>query len=761
MEGVKTPVVLYAVLCAILWMLPLLQILHAESSAVIAFASFFIAGLSALQLFQLKRAFPYVWGLQSLLLLIPLGMMSMSMLWIPNCEFPQGLLYFLLFPPITVFFSVSLAFAVDSSSVRPKRVVFIVIGILISLLGPLYDIGFHSQFFTYNHVFGGVMGPIYDEELPIRHGLVFFRGLTILWALFFLLSALRIRRRGRDNKWVVSGWVCALVLIGACYLFSAPLRINSPAWYIQDQLGGHLETENFDIYYDPDHVSETQLQAIRDEHEYRYQVFKQKLGIEVEQSIQSYIYPDPDVKDWLTGSRTTSVSPVWLRVPQLHMYMDVFDRVFAHELAHVFSREFGLPFINASLSVGLVEGFAVALEPSDGRPFPHEQIVTAMALHDIRGDHQSTIGQRLRGQLSPVGFWTGRGAVSYTTMGSFVRFLIDTYGYDSFFKVYAFSNFEDVYGIPIETLVRQWEAHLSGLPYISRSTYGYVTRRFAVPSLFEQRCPHHVPPYERNYRSAVEALAVADTAEALRKLEKSLRIAPAFQESIDAWARIYLSKGQADSVSYRISQTFSGDSTRFMTPGLWVRLGDAYTFSGNQQEARTAYDTAMERVPLYAHEQRGLIALRNVLNGSPEVIAILVSGTPPEEKKRQLDTYLSSGNEKDVADHILLLLQALLLMAADNVEAAIPILESISEEQTDEDHWVLTGEAKKIYRLFRIARLSAYYEGGHLEKALAEATHIEQDLERIGAIPEARQYADFADKMRYIIQRRNNILSIP
>src|SRR5690606_33050047 len=106
--------------------------------------------------------------------------------------------------------------------------------------------------------------------------------------------------------------------------------------------------------------------------------------------------------------------------------------VMGHELVHVFSREFGMPVLNASPKVGLVEGLAVALEPPDGRPGVHEQVSAAMVRNVAGQSDGSRITENLVARLSPVGFWTGRGAVSYTVMGSFVKFLIDSYGAEPF-----------------------------------------------------------------------------------------------------------------------------------------------------------------------------------------------------------------------------------------------------------------------------------------------------------------------------------------
>ncbi|MEM8488735.1 MAG: hypothetical protein AAF564_24525, partial [Bacteroidota bacterium] len=136
------PAIIYVVIGVLLWLLPLLQILHAESSAVIAFSSFFVAGLAALfrfnrygltqqrfaqsgsrrqrgggprqGLFTRGKAGPFSQTLfiQLALLLIPWLMLTTSLLWQENCSYGQGLLFYLLFTLPAVCLAVSAAYLV-------------------------------------------------------------------------------------------------------------------------------------------------------------------------------------------------------------------------------------------------------------------------------------------------------------------------------------------------------------------------------------------------------------------------------------------------------------------------------------------------------------------------------------------------------------------------------------------------------------------------------------------------------------------------
>ena len=646
----KGVLILYIGVSLLLWPWPVFGLLHAESAAVVAAVAFFGAGLSSLKLFREGARFRWVLSRHEAALAVPWALLTLSLLWRPNCGYLQGLLFFVLFPVISVVLAVALAFALSAMPWRRKKMVFCLIGGAILLLAPLYDLGLHPQFYVYNHVFGGVLGPIYDEELALRPGLFWFRGLTLLWAALAYFvgrrkggkgereresgsreegkrsrgvgkkkgreeqKSRRVEERGRSDEPAPRPRLFKLlkfpahpprpflhsffppfiiaILIAVIYLFAAPLGINTTAGQIERVLGGHRQTPHFDIYYDPDALTPGAVDRLAEDHEYRYAWLAERLETDVQGRIQSYLYPDAETKARLTGARYTNVAPVWLRTPQTHVLWPTYSDVFGHELAHVFSREFGLPVLNASLSVGLVEGLAVALEPPDGRPSPKEQVAVALlgqiGLETEKGDLATALAAR----LSPFGFWTSRGAVSYTTMGSFVGYLLEAYGPDPLKTVYARGRFEDVYGKPLVDLAREWEGELLGQPVTARSAEALVARRFTIPSLFEQPCPHHVPAYQRLYRAGQVALQAGDTTEAVQRFEASLDRQPAYGAALNAWAQVHLARAAPAAVVARLDTL----SDALRSPALALRLGDAYALLGDPKPPRRRYDEVLRKL---------------------------------------------------------------------------------------------------------------------------------------------------------------------
>lgn len=728
---------LYAVLSMALWPVPLLGILHVEAAAVVAFVAFFVAGWVAADRFREGASFRRVLATQMGLLAVPLVLLTVSLLWTPNCDYLRGALFFGLFPGITVVFAVALAYALSGTSMTHPGRLLAGVGVLIAVLGPLYDLGLHPQFYTYNHVFGGVLGPIYDEDLAVRFGLFAFRGLTLLWAALCYW----IGRRLRGAKQAVGWSALVAVGIGSCYFFAAPLGINTPASTIQQRLGGHVQSEHFDIYFDPKAIDAREVPELITDHEYRYARLADQLAMDGPGRIDSYLYPDPETKAHLTGAGATNVAPVWLAQPQLHLVQDRYAASFGHELAHVFSREFGLSGVRASVAVGLVEGLAVALEPPDGRPTPHEQVAVAVTRDTTRtwADWRADIA----GRLSAFGFWTGRGAVSYTTMGSFVRFLLDRYGVARFKRAYPWAALEAAYGKPVEVLVEEWQAVLLAQPVVARSTEALVTRRFARPSLFEQRCPHYVPPFRRTYEEGTYALRAGDTTRAEGHFKRALEREPRFVAAHHQLAEIRLARGEALAVIKQL------DTLAVQPPSarLVLLLGDAWALQRRIDSARQQYEAALQAVPLYAHESAAGVVLRYAVAHRPDVISILTSADSARVQANRLEALPEASPPVQAWT-------ALRHMAAYNYRAADSLWRRLPSPLVPGAPPFMQARLHR-QRLVWQAQSAAY--AGRYEAARQYAEHAASAFRAVGALNETRRIEDFARKVRWMEKREGEM----
>ncbi len=726
----------YAMVGLALWPVPVFNILHVESSAVVALVAFFTAGLTSLRLFARQAAFRGVLLRQEAALLVPWAMLTVTLLWTPNCAYFEGLLLFFLFPVASVVLAVALAFGLSSSRLRRKRLLFVLLGAALVVLTPVYDLGLHPQFYTYNHVFGGVLGPIYDEDLAVRPGLFAFRGLTLLWAGVAFFIGQRLRAEAGDSvagRRASSAVALLAGLIGLVYFFSAPLGLNTPAWYSQRKLSAVHRTEHFDIFYDAASATADEIAFIGLDHEYRYARLAEQLGVAPTVRIESYLYPDAETKARLTGARFTNVAPVWLPTPQSHVLFDAYADVFPHELVHVFSRSFGLPALNASLSVGLVEGLAVALEPPDGRPTPDEQVMVALAGRIGLGERDASLADEIAARLSPIGFWSGRGAVSYTTMGSFVKYLLAAYGAERLKAVYPRANFEAVYGKPVEALVTEWEGFLAQRTVIDRAAGALTAKRFTALSLFEKPCPHHVAAYRRRYQEGSKALARGDTTRAKALFEASLARQPGYVPALAAWSQVMLAQDRPDAVLARL------DTMRIVSPALSFRRGDALAMLGRADAARLRYEEALAGLPPSAQEEHAWTVLRIALAEDPALVRTLVSSKTPRVQAERL------GAAPGWAAQMMRSLQ----LAADGAyEQAARVLRTTALPANvafSEGH-------RRLLEYQRLVWLAYFeYRSGNAEEAIRNAERVAQLYQEVGARNAAAWLRDYAQKVRWTV----------
>ncbi len=572
---------LYAALTGVLMALPLVQALHAESSAIVAGAAFWIAGMASVGAFRRGEALGDVAIRHLALLLIPLVGLTLSLGWAPNRGYGQGLLLFVTFAAPSVMLAVSVAFALVVRLAR-GRGVFALIGGAILVLTPLWDLGLHPQFYHYNHVFGGVLGPIYDETLAVRPGLFAFRGLTLLWAAAAIAWA-----TGRRARLIALG-----VTIALTYVLGPWLGLTTPAWRTQQALGSHAQSAHVDLYYSGSHLTRAEARRHLREAEFAYARLASLWKSRPSERVQVYLYPDASVKAALTGAAYTNVAPVWLSDPQIHVLSWAWERVLDHELAHAFSREFGLPVARASLLVGLVEGLAGAAEPPDDVPSPTEQVAATY-------DPDGKTAERLARSMGAGGFWGGRGAVSYATTASFVGFVAERHGWPAVLGAYAWGDLDQTTGISLDRLAQQWEDHVTGIAPIPIQAAPLAARRFGAPSLFEKPSPHWTPPAVRLTRGADRLLLglTPDTVAAIDLLDRALAADSDYLPALARWTSLHLYRGNPDDVLADLNAHYQApDKAASTAPtGILTLWADALAMAGDSETALTLYDQAVAR----------------------------------------------------------------------------------------------------------------------------------------------------------------------
>ena len=531
------------------------------------------------------------------LLVLPLGIILLNALRVKNCNFGEGFIFFFLLPVISCVYATTAGVFFGFWIKRRWLAYLVYVGFLVLTCVPVViNLIFHPPVFAYHVTFGYFPGPIYDFVIPITSTLLIARAETLLWALLFLGLAVSLCEISRDTalmpqlRWrklfsspTKRSWLYLLIacLLGFQFYIGA-LGIRPTRGDIARKLGGFRETEHFEIFYARE--LETEIEQIAEDCEFQYAQLSAYLmpdGDELSQKVRAYIYASPEQKKRLIGARGTSVEDPFGY--GFHIHKQGFPHpVLKHELAHVFT----VPWspLKVSLKIGLHEGIAVAADWDEGRLTAH-QWAKAMRQMEIAPPLSAIMG---------IGFWGHAGSRSYLLAGSFVRFLVDTYGIEKFKKVFPTGNFVKHYAKDLPVLEAEWNAFLKTVP-LRDDDVAYATYRLKRQSVFEQVCAHEMAAlrdvawqayYRRDFATAVETFEtmLSDEPDNLSTLRGLMYSAYRMQDY-----------DKALSLATHIVST---EDTRF-SPEAMLLKGDIYWLKGEHENAMNAYtsiETAYETI---------------------------------------------------------------------------------------------------------------------------------------------------------------------
>ncbi len=593
----------FGVLALILANVPLFNILAFEFCAVLALGiSFAGAHVTLTMVQQMKRqpaaligsprqivtrcfwnALIFNFGL----LVLPLGIILLNALRIKNCNFSEGFIFFFLLSVISCVYATAAGTLFGFWIKRRWLAYLAYIGFLVLTCVPVViNLIFHPPVFAYHATFGYFPGPIYDFVIPITSTLLIARAETLLWALLFLgltVSLCEISRhtdlmpqlrwRKLFSSLTKRAWLYLLIvcLLGFQF-YTGTLGIRPTRDDIAQKLGGFRETEHFEIFYARE--LETEIENIVEDCEFQYAQLSAYLdpeGTELSRKVRAYIYASPGQKKQLIGAGSTSVEDPFGY--GFHIHAQGFPHpVLKHELAHVLT----VPWspLKVSLKIGLHEGIAVAADWDEGKLTAH-QWAKAMRKMEIAPPLSAIMG---------IGFWGHAGSRSYLLAGSFVRFLVDTYGIEKFKGVFLTGNFVKHYGKDLQSLETEWIDFLAGVP-LRDDDINYTAYRLKRRSAFEQVCTHEMAAlrdtawqayYRKDFVTAVETFEtmLSDEPDNLSTLRGLMYSAYRMQDY-----------DKALSLATHIVNT---EDTRF-SPEAMLLKGDIYWLKNEHENAMNAY----------------------------------------------------------------------------------------------------------------------------------------------------------------------------
>src|SRR5581483_10603137 len=560
---------------------PLFAVLGFEYSTLQGFVLSMACGISAVLPQRSTRSIAadiVGVGRNSIILtLVPLILSIFSLIWIPNCAFWDGLLFYLeiAFPSALLggFFGLS-CFWIMRRNRRRALVLFLTfwcVTLFLSLLPGYYN----PQLFAYGWQYGFFPGIIWDESLELTNPYLAFRLENIIWLVFALSLGYEIVLPRKPKMWFVIPGILALALFG----FNDSLQITSSHDAIEHTLQNTLKPlPNCTIYYAAGSLTTDEQEKIERDVRWYFHDIERRFALDHDpKPVRIYLYPSSDAMFESIGTRVASIAKPWLG--EVHIAKGNLESL-KHELTHVLLREKGVFPFYASWSTGITEGAAMSVEPEyDGIYTLDEHAARILQMHYATGVRQI---------MSFTGFASSASQKSYVLAGSFSRYLLSAYGPQPFDRVYASLDWQKAYGKPLDTLEAEWRRWLVPLMTpMDASDSEHFRYYYERSSIIYEPCLRRIGKLER------------DGAEAMRNREYN-KATGDYRKAVAAGGGISALFGE-EAALLRLGNWRAAlsalDTTR--TPAIYKQISaldlqraDLHTINGDSTLADTLYGDA-------------------------------------------------------------------------------------------------------------------------------------------------------------------------
>ena len=632
------------------------------------------------------------------LLIPPFLIMSAKGLITGLCNFEEATSFYLLIPVITSLLATAVGALCGLTTARGRYAWLMYIGYaLIVIATSVYRLLTEPPVFAYNDLVGYFPGPIYDEVIRLTSTLIIARSLVLLEVVVLIMGIvltvnpsswrLEPRRLLRPMDWPRElglsltrlGFLAALIALLTTSVYRAQLGIVIDREHIQTVLGGFKRTEHFDIYYDLNSDTGKRIDLIALDHEFQYDQLRNYLEVTADFRITSFIYATPDQKKRLMGARFTSIERPGS--DEMHLNDAGFPHpVMKHELAHVLSSDFGNRLYGGSYMMGYHEGLASA---ADWR-------VDTMTLHQwSKAMRQLNLAPPLSRILGTVGFWSEAPSRSYTLTGSFVRFVISSYGISGFKQAFPDGDLEGAFGRPLSEMIAEWESFIDAIS-LTESELNAARQRFHRPSIFRRHCPHEVAALmdeaSVHYRQGRYG-------QSIRYYEQVLDLEPENPSALRG-LMLGLYRDTQYNRSAAVADTIISDerrTVRILASAL-LKQGDISWLRGELSEARSRYLQALDRRGNDAMEREAMIKIAAL--DLPEVRDNIIGYLTSDQSEATKDILLMQAIQRTPDFAIAHYLMARRLYNGQDYEMALPYLQTADSLSTA--NLVLDGEIARL-----------------------------------------------------------------
>ncbi len=561
------------------------------------------------------------------LLVLPLLVITANGLRVRNCDWGFGFLSYLLLPVVSTLgaTAVGVATAVIAGNHRKLSNALPYLVYVASLLGAVWRFYDNPPIFVYNLFAGYFPGNLYDENVGFHLPMLWSRlcqAATLLailaaaaWWLDVPSLTLKRRRARRPDGWRIRAALLFAAGAGLALLLwcrSASLGFAIDADYIARTLGGRYETTHFVIYYPRGGEIERDIAAIAADHEFRYAQLVKTFQVEPAGKITSFYFESAAQKFALMGASQVYMAKPWRN--EIYVQHARFPHpVLRHEIAHVIAGQFGDPIFHMSVgtrfglpvafNVGLIEGLAVAGDWPDHRSqlTPHQSVKAMIELGVAPPIDQ----------ILSTSFLTFSPSRSYTVAGSFVRYLLDSYGPARLRVLYRTGgDFMAAYGRPQAQFVADWRRMIDQVKLPPHAAE-LVRERFRRPSILHRPCPHAIARRMHEVQGLIGDGRLARALDVMRQICSDAPDEPRYQLAL---ARLLLRSGASSAAKPVLDRL--ADAPEVSSTLRAEALGDLAELAVHADD-RTGAAALLDRataLPLDDDTRRSLMARRFALD---------------------------------------------------------------------------------------------------------------------------------------------------
>ncbi len=438
---------------------PLVQVINFEFSFLFGILLFLASGV--LTIFYLRKfktfgVLPAIIRMKYksylLLLFTPLLISIISNLIFQICPLGDGILYYLVIViPAFYFGFVAGAFSFWSNK---KFSYLIFIGIfLLFAFAPIVEFYIYPQVYFFNVIVGIIPGTIYDEQILIGSKLIIYRMLHFILFTILLYSMFKVGTVKQKNK----NLLLLSTVLGAFlfFLLKPYLGYATTKYNLYENLKMSVLSNSFEIRY-ADNLTKKDVELLGLEHFYYMQDIEQKTKLSTPDNLITYIFKDANQKGALFGSKAANVAKPWMN--QIFLDYNSAENTLEHELTHIYAAQIGgTPFkIADSFNMAMLEGYAMAIEDNYSGYDIHY-----MALLAKESGYIFNIPEL----FSRFNFFKQTSSLSYITAGSFVKYLIETYGIEKVNSLYQDLDFNKYLAKNLTELSGEYVKFLENLNY--------------------------------------------------------------------------------------------------------------------------------------------------------------------------------------------------------------------------------------------------------------------------------------------------------